>query len=162
MSLEVSISEIIPNEHHVFRNVHCAQYNKWIAKRIPNESDFSLKPNEDGLSVNWQHYCNINEVFILLGTQKNKKQEFRNPKEFKVIKFNVGDLRNLNLLIDNYIDVKHDPQVENYAHSLVCYRDDEEVRLKLCDMVSSLDPPLLSINFDDIEDELEVKRKATG
>ena len=52
----------IPDQDNVFRNVSIAERNRWKAKRRPNEADFTLKENEDGLSVNWEHFCNLNKV----------------------------------------------------------------------------------------------------
>ncbi len=159
--MEVVIVEDIPNEDYVFRNIHCAQHKKWKAKRTPNESDFSLRPGEDGLSVNWDKYCSLAHAFILVGIQKDRNLQFRNPAEFKIIKLNIGEVRNLSTL-GMEVDVRHDPLQDNKAHSLICYEDAEEIRLKLCDLVSNTEQPLLTIDFELINNQLEERRIAIG
>lgn len=152
--------EFIPDEDYVLRNVHFAQYKRWNAKRIPTESDFTLRPNEDGLSVNWEKYCSLNSAFLLLGVQKDKNDNFRNPSDFKILRLNVGQIRRL--VSDDSVDVKHNPLAINHAHSLVCYEDEEEIRLKLCDLVATVENPLLTIDFKEIEGTLEAVRLAAS
>lgn len=148
-------SDHIPDENHVLRNVHCAQYKKWKARRIPKETEFSLRIGEDGLSVIWEERCNLTRLFIIIGYSKNRKNTaFLNPEEFKVIRFNVGYLRNLTQSTDNKVDVIYNPRPENDAHSLVLYSDDEEIRIKLCELVEGQEAPLISIDYQIIQEEL--------
>lgn len=133
MIFEVESKEIL-DEDSIFRNIHCASYKKWFPKRRPNEADFRF--DKDGMSVTWEKYCTLTELFIILGLQKNKSGQYRNPKGFKVIKFNVKELRNLVLSTGETLDVMYAPTKENIGHSLVCCPSDElvdEVRLKLCE-----------------------------
>lgn len=128
--------EIIPNEDNVYRNIHFSQLKKYKPKRRPNETDFI--PGEDGLSVNWDKYCTIDYAFILIGLHKKNNGNYLKPNEFQIIRFNVGELRDIKLVDDKRIDdVVHDPQIENKSHSLVCFNDDEEIRLKMCDIVEA-------------------------
>lgn len=159
MIFEVKLTEI-PNEDSIFRNIHCASYKKWSPKRRPNEADFRF--DKDGMSVTWEKYCTLTELFIIIGLQKNKSGQYRNPKEFKVIKFNVKQLRNLILSTGETLKVIYSPTEENIGHSLVCCPNEElldEVRLKLCDMVETFEEPLIQPDIEVVNNLLLNKRE---
>lgn len=130
------LKEEIPDNHFVFRSIRYSGWSKQNKKR-PQEACFS--PIPDGLSVNWEKYCDLENVFVILGSSKNigngKYKEFR---EFRAIKFKVEEIRNMQLLEPFEIDVIHNPQPDNYSHSLVCYDENsEEIRIKLADIVEA-------------------------
>lgn len=135
--------ETIPSEHFILKRVNVAEIkNRWSSKRRPSEVDFMHRiidgEREDGISTQWEKYCSLTELFIRVGVQKNRKDEYMNPKHFKAIKLNVGDIRALEVLID--VDVIHSPlSPDDYGHSLICFEEDgsDEVRLKLCDLVEN-------------------------
>ena len=111
-------TEIIPNEDFVYRNIHVMQSRKWVNYRRPNETDFSLKSGEEGLSVNWDKYCTLVGIFVLLGLQKLKDGiNYRNPRDFKVMKFNVGEIRDIKLVNNEIVDIIHKPELNNKAHA---------------------------------------------
>ncbi len=120
--------EVIPNSNNVFRNVSVGQVNNWAkGKRRPNPADFVLKEEEEGLSVNWDKYFNINDIFVNIGLKKTKKDQtkYLDPKAFRVIKFNVGDLRNIELITNNHVNVIYklffEPPLCNRPHTEICY-----------------------------------------
>jgi len=168
MTLTYIKPEVIPNEDFVFRNIHVIQYKKWQPQGIrPNESDFSHRyingEREDGLSVNWEKYCSIETAFILLGLQKRKDGvSYIDPKEFKLIKLNVGDIRELDILSDSDILVIHDPIEDNIGHSLICFDEyiEDQVRLKLCELVESYTNRIeYPTDFSIILKEIEKRKK---
>jgi hypothetical protein len=145
----------------VYRNVHVVQYKKWQSKKQPNPSDFLLRPGESGLSVNWERYCSSNEIFIKLGLIKNKAgSAYLNPKEFKAIIIKVKDIRSIELLSGQFVNVVHKPEVDNRAHAEIqCELNDEEVRLKLCEIVEGYENPLIIPDMDIIEPALQQRRE---
>ena len=147
----------IPNEDYVFRNTPLFQFKQWSEnKRRPNEADFI--PDLDGLSVNWEKYCTLEEVFILIGLSKNRSGNYLDQRNFKTIQFNVGVLRSLTRLEGDPIDVIHDPKENNYSHSLVCYsEDEEEIRVKLCELVHQNYESMVMkpADFSSIEKQIE-------
>jgi hypothetical protein len=147
----------IPNEDFVFRDIHFTVFKKWSEnKRKPNEADFI--PDPDGLSVNWETYCTPEERFVIIGTSKKANGDYKNHKEFKAIRFNVGLIRSITTIEGDNIDVIHDPQEDNYSHSLIYYsEDDEEIRVKLCDIVhENYDSMVLKpSDFPSIEKQIE-------
>jgi hypothetical protein len=154
--------EKILDEHFVFRNIHFISYKKWEPKRRPNETDFVF--DEDGMSVTWETKCDIVELFVILGMSKSRKGNFLNPKEFKVIKLNVGDLRTLELSNDYKLDVHHSPTPENIGHaSVVCQNfSDEiitEIRLKLCDMVEKFEQTLHEPDYSEVQKILHTRKE---
>ena len=121
----------IPVSDFVLRNIH---FSHWVKKR-PKEASFSPLP--DGLSINWEKHCSIDNSFVIIGCSKRvNSEEYKKYQDFKIIRFNVGELKQLKLIDLNLIKVFHDPQVNNFSHSLVCYdENDAEIRVKMCDMV---------------------------
>lgn len=124
----------IPPESFVLR-----QANKTILDkegRYPKAKHFI--PDEDGLSVHWDNFITVEEVFHIIGlSYKFAKEEFKDPCQFHIFKFPVHFL----LLIEGIAQVIHSPvfngnpapvgMPNNYAHSSICYGQDEEIRLKL-------------------------------
>ncbi len=151
-------AEVIPDEDFVYRNISFFQWKKHKPKNRPNEADFV--PDSDGLSVNWDRYCSLTQAAVLLGLNKNAKGNFINPRDFRIIKFNVGELRKITLSDgDGIKDVIHDPLLNNYSHSLICFDDDEEIRLKICDLVEAQYVDLvLTPNYEEVEAILEQER----
>jgi hypothetical protein len=155
--------EVIPDEDNVYRNVPTIHIGRWVSSRQPKESDFTLREGEIGLSVNWDKYCTLNEAFVKIGLERTPKNPaiYRNPKDFKVIKINVGDLRKIKLLSEVPVTVIHDPidiPVANRSHSLICSEDQDEFRLKLCDLISSFEDIFENPNFEEVDAELVIRR----
>jgi hypothetical protein len=152
--------EEIPDNHFVYRNIRFSSWSKQN-KRRPQEACFSPVP--DGLSVNWEHHCTLEEVFVIIGTAKNVVTgRYKDFREFRAIKFEVGEVKNLELVEPANIDVIHNPQPDNYSHSLVCYDEhNEEIRVKLSDIVEAkydlivFSPP----NQAAIQTQIEERRK---
>jgi hypothetical protein len=131
----VQEKEYIPNEDHVFRNIRYSSWSKKPNKRRPIEADFILDDGEDGLSVNWDKYCDLEKCFILIGLIRTQRG-FLPIGDWKVIRFNVGALRGIALSDEKKVeDVVYDPKPKNNSHSLVLYENDEEIRVKLCEIV---------------------------
>lgn len=166
--------QIISDCDYIFRNVHNSSYNKWKPRTTPNEANFKHYVNpedgkrEDGLSVSWQNHCSLDNVFILLGLKTKKKGDgviYLNPKEYKVIKLKVGDIKDLNLVTESIISVVHNPTPNNYGHALICFEEEgeEEIRLKLVDLAASYGwNPMTSNNFDEIIKEIETRKSKTS
>ena len=166
MNLTTIPIEVIPDKDWVFRNIHFSQYKKWTdSKRRPDESDFILRidpatgQKETGLSVKWDKYCTVHSIFVNKGLGKTRNGKDVNPKDFKVVKLNVGDIRNIKLLTDEKIDVIHKPEPNNDSHSEICCEDEDEIRLKLCDLVQSYQNAVLVPNFDEVNTEIEIIKK---
>lgn len=159
MDEKIKEIEQIPNNDNVFRQVpvmHLTKISK--KKRIPNEANF--KPDPDGLSVNWEKYCSSNRCYQLLGLTHNRKGEFINITSFKLIKLNVGDIRDIN----GINDIIHDPtpyrgvgKPQNDGHALIKYNDDAEIRLKLADYAS--DKLVEKPDFAQLENEIAQLKK---
>ena len=151
--------EDIPNEDFVYRNVPLFFYQKWSSKRRPNESDFMLREGESGLSVNWNKYCTPEENFVLIGLKKSAKSgKYLDPKTFRAIILNVGDVRSLNLTSNEPINIIHKPLKEptiNIAHAEILCEDEDEFRLKLCELIESYPDPFLKPDFNKVIEELK-------
>ena len=98
----------------------------------------------------------VNLIFSTLWSNISEEKRWviqQSLSDFKVIKFNVGELRNIRLFDDKQIDdVVHDPLESNYSHSLICFQDDEEIRLKLCEIVErNYETLVLKGDFEFIE-----------
>ena len=147
--------ELIPNESSVLRQVVVSQTYKELGRRIPNETHF--KPDPDGLSVHWDKYISVEDVYHLISISHNYKTppSFKDYTSFLVFRFGVSGLRE----IDGISDVIHDPvykgnpapvgQPNNRAHALVKYEDDEEIRVLLCDWVRD--------NYNECFCEMDIK-----
>ena len=156
--------EIIPSEDHVFRNVTIIQFKQWKNDQ-PNPSDFMLREGETGLSVNWDKYCTIDEVVYGIGMSLTKKRtQYQDPRTYKIIKFGVADIRLIKLMEDGEsLDVIHCPDDNrpkplDIAHSEIRLVVDDEVRLKLSELVKSYDPPVVEIDLNPILQKLEIDR----
>ena len=159
LELQLPIPELIPDGDYIFRNVHVMQSRKWHNTKTPNTSDFALRPDERGLSVNWDKYCTTNDIFIMIGLRKTKSgKDYQNPSDYKLIKLNVGDVRKISLLITEIIDVLHRPELNNKAHSEICCEDEDEIRLKLCELVESYEDPIIKPDIPMLIVELEKRR----
>jgi hypothetical protein len=132
--------ELIPDESNVLRQVHFSHLTSSTKKkRFPNETHFT--PGGDGLSVNWDRYCDTLLAYIIIGLTHKSNRQYKNPVDFKVFKMHVQILRK----IDGIEDVIHDPKFygnpsvignpNNRSHSLIKYPNDEELRLKLSDLI---------------------------
>ena len=148
--------ELIPDEDFVYRQVPVLALPKIDNKRVPNEANFI--PDNDGLSVNWDKYCDEDTCYKLLGLTYNNKQQFINITVFKLIKLNVGYVRN----IEGIQGVIHDPKIEeskgspkNWGHSLIVYKNDEEVRLKLADYCRENNLICPKPNFSNLNKEID-------
>jgi len=145
--------EILETEN-VFRQIHFSVFPKGEKKRFPKESHFTSEP--DGLSVNWEKHCGLNESFIIIGlSYKPNTTVYKNPADYKAFKFNVAVLKK----IEGINDVIHDPMYygnpaplgkpNNRGHALVKYPNDEEIRVNLCDLVGN--------NYDKINCKPDIK-----
>ena len=154
------VKEEIPDNHFVFRSIRYSDWSKQNKKR-PKEASFSSFP--DGLSVNWEKHCDLENVFVILGSSKNiANGRYKDFREFRAIKLNVGEIKSLPLVEPSPIDVVHNPQPDNYSHSLVCYDEhNDEIRVKLADIVEAqydlivFSPP----NHAEIQAKIEEIRK---
>lgn len=137
--------EVIPHEDDVFRQIHKSLFKK-SEYRFPSEGHFNLTDGERGLSVNWERYCKEQDNWILIGaTFRPETEVYKDYQAFRVFRFNVGWLRE----IEKVINVVHDPiyheelligTPDNRAHSLILYNQiDEEVRRKLRNYVGTRD-----------------------
>jgi hypothetical protein len=159
--MSAELKEEIPDNHFVFRSIRYSGWSKQNKKR-PQEACFSPVP--DGLSVNWEKHCDLQNVFVILGASKNiGNGKYKDFREFRAIKFQVSEIKNIELLEPSDIDVVHNPQPGNYSHSLVCYdENNEEIRIKLADIVEAkydlivFSPP----NPPTIQEKIEEFRKA--
>src|SRR5882762_2703233 len=90
-------AENIPNEHFVSRHFSEKRLKKGLDnRRFPSEADFSLQAGEDGLSVYWQKYIDLKDIYLTIGlTHTYKKNEFKDYKTFKIFKFLVGLLTSI-------------------------------------------------------------------
>ncbi|MES1181654.1 MAG: hypothetical protein ABUL44_02555 [Flavobacterium sp.] len=154
------LKEEIPDNHFVFRSIRYSGWSKQNKKR-PQEACFS--PIPDGLSVNWEKHCELENVFVILGSSKNiGNGKYKDFREFKAIKFKVAEIRNIQLLEPFEIDVIHDPQPDNYSHSLVRYDENsEEIRIKLADIVEAQYDLIVfkPTDHDSIETKIQEIRK---
>ena len=130
--------EIIPNKDFVLRRVLPFERTGPKKRRFPNESHFELRPNEKGLSVNWEKYLSLSQNYIIIGlTYKMGTKKFQDHTAFKIFKFPVSFLRS----IVEIQDVIHSPiyngnpapvgNPNNIAHSEVLYENDVEIYVKL-------------------------------
>ncbi|MEX0686749.1 MAG: hypothetical protein WD267_04045 [Balneolales bacterium] len=129
--------EEIPHSDFVYRQVPPPDRIGQKPGKYPNAGHFSLKPDEKGLSVNWDKYVTLKSIFELISLRVNKKGNFTDYMGFKIFKFPVSLLKTF----DKIADVEHDPDCRgnpaphgtpnNRAHSLIMHEDDEEIRLKL-------------------------------
>ena len=132
-------TEYIPDEDYVYRQVHIKNAPKINGKRIPDETNFI--PDEDGLSVHWDKYTTINDVYCVIGLSHNMKGGYKDYTGFKVFQFPVTFLRRL----QGISGVIHTPVINgnpapighpnNRAHASVILPNDEEIRIKLTDHV---------------------------
>ena len=132
--------EIIPDSDMVYRQVHVLQTQKINNCRIPNEANFYA--DEDGLSVNWNKYIDVERIYRLLAISYNKTGKYIEYTAFKIFQFPVNFLRALEgVKALNHAPIYNDPEIKgkpnNQAHSLVVYSNDEQIRLELCDYVSN-------------------------
>jgi hypothetical protein len=163
--------EEIPDGDNIFRQIHYTQWDKQNKDRkVPKDSHFV--PDPDGLSVNWEQYCSLKDVFIIIGLSHkfppNPEGKFKDPTGFLVIKFNVKGLRK----IEGINEVKHNPifygvpppigKPNNRGHSLVIYPNDEQIRLLLCEAVHNNQDCVCKIDFKIIEAELQELKRRLG
>jgi hypothetical protein len=154
----------IPDEDEVFRQVHKTKLDK-ETDRFPKESNFI--PDSDGLSVYWNAYCTITNIYEYIGiSYRHKKTDYKNPKDFFLFKFLVGFIRK----IDGVLDVKHSPVYNgnpspigfpnNFAHASIIYSDDVEIRLKLADYCNqNYDTSFCPVDFQYLEKEIIALRE---
>jgi hypothetical protein len=129
--------EIIGNEDFVYRQCHFSEVIKKSGLRFPNEAHF--KPDEDGLSVNWNRKIDLPQNYILIGISRKVNGQFKNHTDFRIFQYPVRMLKS----IEGIEAVEHDPQFHgnpspvgkpnNPAHSLVKYEDEEHIRMNLSD-----------------------------
>ncbi|MEX2411971.1 MAG: hypothetical protein WD607_11515 [Candidatus Paceibacterota bacterium] len=133
--------EHIPDDSSLFRHVHKTNMDK-RNRRIPSESNFSIKKGDEGLSVDWDKYTTPGKIFARISnTYKFGKTEFKDHKDFYIYKLDTRFVRN----IPDVRKISHDPlfngdpasigNPNNRAHSLVLFdlHNDPEVRTKLRD-----------------------------
>lgn len=138
---EVWETEEIPDESILYRFVHKTRMDR-KNRRIPSESNFSIKKGEDGLSVDWDNYTTPAKSLARISrTYKYGKEVFKSYKDFYVFSLKSGFVK----MIPDIRDVSHDPifngdpepigNPNNRAHSLIKFdfHNDPEVRLKLRD-----------------------------
>jgi len=133
--------EVIPDDAHVYRQVlpHERERVGKKRRRFPSEHHFELRPDEKGLSVHWDKYITVRNIYLLLSLTHNLKGNFLNHTAFKVFRYPVKFLRN----IQKIEDVIHTPNFygnpspigkpNNRAHADVVYENDMEVFVKLRD-----------------------------
>lgn len=133
--------EPIPDESYVFRQtVPRDRTGNNKKRKFPNESHFELREGEEGLSVNWSEYMDVEKNYLLLSLTKNPNSgKFLDHSIFKIFKYPVSLFRSISK-IDS---VKHVPVFNgdpsdvglpnNQAHSEVYYKNDIEIFVKLSD-----------------------------
>ena len=113
--------EEIPDEDSLYRRIHFSR----IKSGKIRPSAFDLHEGEVGLSVDWARYC----------TPEDTLQRARKPRENAVGTWLCGEVRALPGQV-----VRHDPQPDNYAHTLIVGEKTAEVRLQLARLCRILLP----------------------
>lgn len=136
MSFEV---EIIPDNAFVYRQILPHEWIGLKKRRFPSESHFELRPDEEGLSVNWDKYITVENNYILIALTKNSKDKFQNHTAYKIFRYPTELFRN----IEGIEDLIHKPvfngnpapigKPNNQSHSEAIYVNDPEILLKLSD-----------------------------
>ncbi len=145
-----------------FRHVpimHTSKNDK--KRRFPNESHFSLHPEDDGLSFNWSEYADQNKGLIVLGLTKGKKGDFINIKNYLEFKIPVSVLKKTS----ENVKLSHDPlfngnpsdvgKPNNKSHALFTYDpDDVEIRVQLSHYCNSTDDSFCVVNHDELSESI--------
>lgn len=157
------------SEDKVFRQVATsylthAKGNK--TERFPRENHFS--PDSDGLSVNWDRFSNVSYNYHIIGLTYKYKQPgiYKDFRNFHVFKIPVTILKS----IEGINSIDHNPifngnpaplgSPNNYAHTLVVYDDDPEIRLKLSDWCRDYhSESYCQVDFGLLETEIEELRQ---
>ncbi|UOB19372.1 hypothetical protein [Abyssalbus ytuae] len=158
-------TELIPDEDFVFRQVtpRDREGPNGKRRRFPNETHFQLRKNEEGLSVNWSKYIDVEKNYILIALTKNQeKGTFQNHTAYKIFKYPVSFLRS----IEKIEDVIHTPKFNgdpapigkpnNQSHSDVVYENDVEIFVKLMDFCEDeYDSAYCNFEVNSINDKIE-------
>lgn len=154
--------EIIPNESYVYRQTTPRERSGTKRRKFPNESHFELKPDELGLSVNWDKYIDVENNFLLISLTKSPNSgKFLPYADFRIFKYPVELFRS----IPKIQDVIHDPvyngdpsdegKPNNRAHSEVRYENDIEIQVKLSDYCDkNYDNSYCDFDLTSIEDKV--------
>ena len=150
----------ILDKNHVIRNVHENELDK-IDKKVPKASHFSFRNDEKDLSVNCEAIFSADKICKLIGLTHKKNGEFKNIHDFKLFRFPVGFLRNL----EGVNKVLHTPifngdpspvgSPNNFSHSSIYLENDEEIRLKISDYCrKNLTESLCVIDYEHLSKEI--------
>lgn len=135
--------EVIPDEDFLYCRIHNQFVNRKVTPFLPKESAFTNTPKEgDNLSTDWDKYTTAEDCRNLVAKQKKVgKDEFKNPNDFCIYKFNVNNIR---LIETPKQIVEHDPifnepeavgTPNNRSHAIIIGdKSDPELRLKLADL----------------------------
>lgn len=139
--------EDIPDKSLLYRHIHKTRMDKHD-KSIPSESNFTIRKEHEGLSVDWDKYTTPEKILARISnTHKFEKSEFKDHNDYYIYKLDTGYVRK----IPDVREISHDPlfngnpaptgNPNNRAHSLIKYKihNDPEVRLKIRDHAVKVD-----------------------
>lgn len=132
--------QALTDDDIVFRQFPVSQRETYREKKIPLESQFALKPDEDELSFNLSGIIDIPKNFKLIGITHSRKGTFLDATAFKIFKFPVKFLKTLG----KFEKIIHTPKFDsapspvgrpnNKSHSsLYCGEFNEGTRVQLRD-----------------------------
>lgn len=123
--------EDIPEEGVIFyRQAHICRHLDKLNPIDPDPSVFEVGEEEDGLSVYWNKYADVERVYMHIGLSDKylKPGQRKNPKEFRVYSIDWTALRGENFVSAAVHDPKYHPDPfppgdpSNRSHSLIHYR----------------------------------------
>ncbi len=105
------------DEHHLYRGVPKNLWKEWDNLNEIEPTFFMLNNAIDGLSVEWSKYAQSNETL-------ERRNESRGLKKdeltfYGVLQVNIGQFRKIKKEEGLPLDIEHDPQLQNRAHSLI-------------------------------------------
>ena len=105
------------NDHYLYRGVPKLLWSEWDDKSEVEPTFFMLNEAIEGLSVDWSKYSTPNDTL-------KRRNESRSLKEddltyYGIIQINIGDFRKVKKEFDLPLNVEHDPELINRAHSLI-------------------------------------------
>ncbi|MCX6269817.1 MAG: hypothetical protein NTU44_01105 [Bacteroidetes bacterium] len=161
--------EYIPNESILYRFISYTKIIEEEGRRFPNEASFDF--GSDGLSMNWDKYSSAIKTLRWLGMTFDKKRKPINYRNYRVFRFSVKELIELN----NISYVQHNPLfhgnppargiINNKSHTLVIHANDlleqdiNEIRLNLLGIIRNDQSSWCPVDEDKIAKNIEALRK---
>jgi hypothetical protein len=160
-------SESITEQCILYRHAHFSKLSKNPEKRrFPNESHFTLREGEDGLSFNWGKYADEQRGFIVLGLTHRHDGDFMKIGDYTFFKYPKKVLKE----IPGIQEIIHHPtfngnpsdvgKPNNKSHSLVIYdKDDLSVRMDLSDYCNRIKDSKCDVEIKLLDQELNALRE---